>query len=1145
MGSSVRTTKFGPPIHSRSRNVDHILVPFRPVFHDPSGRRSTLVRRTLYIGGAVLAVLAGGFAFAVLKPARIDPLPMTKVVSMSDTAGSWAKGTAQSCGTRGRPACPPMPMPRHTGAPTADPIVAAFVVQWDAGSRAALKRIGDHLDWAVFEGAFLGRAKEPGQITFEVDADLIAAAKERGAAPHLMITNYGSAGFDSVLAANVIATPAARASSVQQIMEVVNRNEFAGVVVDFEMLPASLHAPMLGFLQALRGELQPRGGLVSVAVPISEGDGYPTKAYAANADYVMAMLYDEHGGLNDAGPVSSAGWYAERLDAVLDSVPASQVILGIGQYGYHWRSDKPEAVTLSVSEAMALSRAAPGGPRLDPRARNPMAGWKESSGLSHRVWYLDAVSAWNQIHVGLGAGAAGAAIWRLGSEDATLWNVLGRTGFTAPIDSLRWLPNNGASVIIGDGEVLAVENYEGRGERAVTLDKQGFIQSEQLVRPPGGYFISRGGFHKKKVAITFDDGPDEDWTPSILDTLASRNAIASFFLIGRQVQRLPILTRRIADEGHEIGNHSWSHPDFAGLSPQAIRMELSAAGRTIEAITGERPIVFRPPYIGDAQPSTEERLRPMAVANAMGYRIAGLEIDPKDWYEKEPQRIIANAIRDLEKNNGRVVLLHDAGGDRSATVAALGPLIDTLRARGYELTTIAGLLDAAPTAGNPSVPRNEAPQRMLTIATLQVANVVEYTLVTAFLVALVLGLVRLALIGGLAAAQRYRPRYARRLADEVFTPTVSVVIPAYNEERVIARTILSVLGQDYPSLQVIVVDDGSTDGTLAAAQAVHDPRVTVRHQANGGKASALNHGIEDATGDMVVVIDADTVLAPDAIRHLVKPLADTRVGAVAGNAKVGNRLNLVTRWQAVEYVTSQNLDRRAFVMLNCITVVPGAIGAWRRSAILAVGGFKHDTLAEDQDLTLTLLRAGHRIALADGAIAYTEAPESLDALLKQRFRWSFGTLQCAWKHRAAFLRRSAGALGMVGLPNIWLFQLVFPLLAPAADVALVWSMARLAMEVAPLGWTVAWGHALPVVSLYAFFLLIDFVTALIGVGFEKGESMWQALLVPLQRIAYRQVLYVALLKAMRAAARGWIPSWGKLERTGSLTARGLETKAEG
>lgn len=256
---------------------------------------------------------------------------------------------------------------------------------------------------------------------------------------------------------------------------------------------------------------------------------------------------------------------------------------------------------------------------------------------------------------------------------------------------------------------------------------------------------------------------------------------------------------------------------------------------------------------------------------------------------------------------------------------------------------------------------------------------------------------------------------------------------------------------------------------------------------------------------------------------------------MAGNAKVGNRVNLVTRWQAVEYVTGQNLDRRAFEMLNCVTVVPGAIGAWRRSAVDAAGGFRRDTLAEDQDLTLTLLRAGHRVVYADAAVAYTEAPETLGALLKQRFRWSFGTLQCAWKHRAAMWQRSAGALGLVGMPNIWLFQLLFPLLAPAADVALLVALGRLAVEAPVLGVNTAWAHTAPVAWLYLAFLLVDFVTALIGVALERDEPLSQALLVPLQRIAYRQVLYVALLKAMRAAAKGWSPAWGKLERTGRVT----------
>lgn len=1038
-----------------------------------------------------------------------------------------------------------MALPRHSASPAADPIVAGFVVQWDAGSRAALRRHGDRLDWVIVEGAFLGRGK-PGDITVALDADLLDDAKRHDADVHLMLTNFGASGFDSTLVMSVVGTASRRTAAVAQLKQVVRERGLQGITIDFELVPARAHPQVLAFLRELRVALAPLGALVSAAVPISIGDGYPLRAYADEVDYLIPMLYDEHADTGEPGPVASASWYAERLDAILDSVAPSKMLVGLGQYGYHWRSDRTEAATVSVGEAMALGRAAPGGPVFDGTTRNPYATWRDNSGVTHTIWYLDAATAWNQMQVATATGAAGVAFWRLGGEDMTLWRVLGRAGVVGTPDSLAMLPNDGVSVIVGDGEVLAVEGHQGSGRRTLSVDQAGFVQSESIVRSAGGYRISRGGMAGKRVALTFDDGPDASYTGPILDTLKSRQAVASFFVVGRQVQRLPELTRRIVAEGHELGNHSWSHADFAGLSDQAIRMELATTGRVIEAVTGRRPLLFRPPYIGDARPATEERLRPMAVASDLGYRVAGLEVDTKDWFENDPAKIVANALEAIERRNGRIILLHDAGGDRTSTIAALGPLIDSLRARGYEPTTVAGLLNVMPQAGTPIAPVDEAPQRALNFAALQMASMAETLLVGTFLVALVLGVLRLLAIGGLASVQRFVPRYARRREDAMYLPSVSVLIPAYNEARVIARTVRSVLAQRYPRFEVLVIDDGSSDNTSdAAAEASTDARVRVIRQPNGGKAAALNHGIALAEGEIIVVIDADTLLASDAIGHLVRPLADDRVGAVAGNAKVGNRVNLVTRWQAVEYVTSQNLDRRAFVMLNCITVVPGAIGAWRREAVLDAGGFRTDTLAEDQDLTLTLLRRGHRVALADRAIAYTEAPETFEALLKQRFRWSFGTLQCAWKHRGALGRPKAGALGMVGLPNIWLFQLLFPLLSPAADVALIATLVRLAVEAPALGVHAAWAHAAPVLALYGLFLLIDTVTALIGVAFEPGERLAQAMLVPLQRIAYRQVLYVALVRAMRAALRGWAPGWGKLERTGRVQEVGGHPTLEG
>lgn len=1076
----------------------------------------------------------------VLNPPVVEPLPLGNDQHALAGPQHGAKGAASKKPGKARTAggtakvLPPYPQAQPRSTPVADPIVAAFAVQWDGASRAALRQFGDRLDWVIVEGAFLGRGTDE-EISVTLDRDLIDDATSRGAEVHLMLTNFGVSDFDSALVTSVVATPEMRTRAVKRLVEAVKSYGLAGVTIDFELVPAWQHQLVLQFITALRRELAPLDAVVSAAIPISEGDGYPLAAYGAALDYVIPMLYDENAADNEPGPVASAPWFAERLSLALSAIPPHKIIAGLGQYGYHWRSDRPEATTISVAEAMARGRSARGGPGFDVSTRNPSALWRDEEGVTHTVWYLDGVTAWNQMRTAFASGVGGVAYWRLGSEDATLWRVLGRDGLTGTPDSLRALPNNGISILSGEGEVMAVEGYRGDGLRSVTTDSAGFIASQSIVRSPGGYLVRRGGVHRTRVALTFDDGPDPVFTAPILDTLKSRGAVASFFVLGRQVQRLPDLTRRIAREGHEIGNHSWSHPELAGLSESAIQFELTATGRIVEAVTGQRPLLFRPPYIGDARPATEDRLRPMAIAGDLGYRVAGLEVDPKDWYASDPAAIVSAAMRGVRRGAGRIILLHDAGGDRSATLAALGPLIDSLRAAGFEPSTVAGLLNANPAAGMAPAPKSEAPQRALNVAAIRTANSLETMLVGAFLVALILGVLRLLVIGGLAAIQRFHPRYARRTDDHRYAPTVTVLVPAYNEERVIARTIRSVLAQDYPQLQVLAIDDGSTDGTYAAACAASDdPRVQVLTGSNGGKSTALNRGIAHTESEIFVVIDADTILAPGAVRQLVRPLADARVGAVAGNAKVGNRVNLVTRWQAVEYVTSQNMDRRAFEVLNCITVVPGAIGAWRRSAVLEAGGFRHDTLAEDQDLTLSLLRHGHRVALADGAVALTEAPETFDGLLKQRFRWSFGTLQCAWKHRAAMLRPSAGGLGMVGLPNIWLFQLLFPLLAPAADLSLIAALVRLGVEVPAIGLHTAWSHAEPVMSLYLLFLVIDTVTAALGVALEPGERLSQALLVPLQRIAYRQVLYAALLKAMRAALKGWAPSWGKLERTGRV-----------
>jgi cellulose synthase/poly-beta-1,6-N-acetylglucosamine synthase-like glycosyltransferase/peptidoglycan/xylan/chitin deacetylase (PgdA/CDA1 family) len=669
------------------------------------------------------------------------------------------------------------------------------------------------------------------------------------------------------------------------------------------------------------------------------------------------------------------------------------------------------------------------------------------------------------------------------------------------------------------------------------------------------YTVRRSGNLAHRVALTFDDGPDSRWTPRILDTLRVRHAPATFFLIGRNIETNIALTRRIAAEGHEVGNHTFTHPNLALTSPLVTRLELDATERIIEAVLDRRTAFFRPPYFGDAEPTTADELIPVGIASTLGYVTAGLHVDSEDWQQPVPAQIVDNVLEGrraalecsdslhrklsvvLERGcSGSVVLMHDGGGNRAGTLAALGPLIDSLRAEGDTLVLLSGLAGMSHEAAMPPLPPSGAAVRFGELVVFGALGTLEWILYWLFLSAVVLGTARLIVIVFLAAIQRMLSHLSRGNAP-AFTPSVSVVVPAFCEEKVIVQTIESLLRQEYGgSIEVVVVDDGSPDATHERAHMTYggDARVAIYRKPNGGKASALNYGIARAHGEIIVGLDADTVFHADTIARLVQPLMDPEVGAVAGNAKVGNRLNIVTRWQALEYITSQNLDRRAFSLLDCITVVPGAVGAWRRELVERLGGFTDDTLAEDQDLTLNVRRAGYRVAYADDAIALTEAPDTLRGLANQRFRWSFGTLQCMWKHRRVFMRRRYGTLGWVAMPNVWLFQLLFPAVSPIADLMFVYSLFSVWLVRQQHGATYAMVNLRHVLMYYGVFLLVDWAAAVIAFFMEPGEDRRLTWLVFLQRFAYRQVMYLVVVRSFRAAIRGRVVGWGKLERKATV-----------
>jgi cellulose synthase/poly-beta-1,6-N-acetylglucosamine synthase-like glycosyltransferase len=470
-----------------------------------------------------------------------------------------------------------------------------------------------------------------------------------------------------------------------------------------------------------------------------------------------------------------------------------------------------------------------------------------------------------------------------------------------------------------------------------------------------------------------------------------------------------------------------------------------------------------------------------------------------------------------QRESGSIVLLHDGGGDRRKTVEALPQIIAYLRERGDELVTVSELMGVSRDTAMPPLP--ESRHSTATLASglgFRILHIGEDIIRSFLALATALVVLRTFLVVTLALIHSRRVR-----SGSAFFPAVSVLIPAYNEGKVIEKTLRSVLGSEYPGeIEVIVVDDGSTDDTFARASAVGDARVRVVRQANSGKARALECGVREARNDLLVFMDGDTQFAPTAIRHLVVPFQDASVGAVSGHARVGNPRGILTKCQDLEYVCGFNLDRQAYAAWNCITVVPGAISAMRREAIQAAGGFSTDTLAEDTDLTLAIHRAGFRVDYQKEAVAFTEAPETFRGLGRQRFRWAYGTLQCAWKHRDIVFNPRFKALGWFSLPGIWFFQVVLVAFSPFIDLLFLQSILL--------------GRAAEILPYFLVFLGADLLLATVAVWMERMPLRSAIMIIP-QRFLYRPLLSYVIWKSIIYALRGAWVGWGKLQRTATVS----------
>ncbi len=1048
-------------------------------------------------------------------------------------------------------------------------IRAGFYVDWDPQASFSLQTHISDLNMVIPEWFFIDSAT--GKVITQINADTAAynLMKRHNVKIVPILSNVDfsthSGNFDGELLDKVLRDKAKKERLINDIYKYLEQYKLQGVNIDFEELEESSIEPMNRFVKELSAKLHLNGLLVTQDIMPNDED-FNVKELAKYEDYIFLMAYDQHWDESVPGTVSDQKWIEKETDEIAKKISPSKIVLAIGGFGYDWsEGDQGESVT--YQQALSTARIFHAPIHFDDDSYNCSFGYTDNDKVDHKVFFVDAGGNFNAIRFADQYGTAGTALWRLGSEDERVWNFYSRD---LTDEALTGHPFNFSSLAslnmvtekpdyIQEGEVLDVLNNPQKGIIDIESDSTDNLVSEENYRQlPTRYVIRRFGkvlkedtinknvkitrkqfgktFTKdtvvrdikvtKRVVLTFDDGPDPEYTPRILNILEKEKIPAAFFVIGINAENHLPLLKRIYRDGFEIGNHTFTHPNMAMVSAERAETEMEATRLLIEAATGRSTILFRAPYNADAEPSTLIELKPVERGKQDGYYTVGESIDPEDWDTKHvnADSIYNRIVRKYEADSTRgIILLHDAGGNREATVQALPRIIDYFKSKGVEFASISQILHLPKDSIMPPVHADIVKFSGWASAVLYW---IEKLLVGAFWVAIFLGLGRILFMGILAVIQHIRSKKGKKLLSGLVSDGVSIIIPAYNEEVNAVKTVENLLQQDYENIEMIFIDDGSTDNTYEKVSKafLNIDKVKVLTKPNGGKASALNFGLANCNSKYVVCIDADTQLMPEAISQLMKFFREPNVGAVAGNVKVGNEKAILTKWQSIEYTTAQNFDRRAFDLLNCITVVPGAIGAFRREAIVKAGGFTNDTLAEDCDLTIRILRNGYIIKNCPEAIAITEAPETLKQFMKQRFRWNYGIMQSFWKNRDACFNPRYRSLGFVALPNILLFQILTPIFAPIADLIFILSL--------------LWNRHDPesmnkILFFYGLFLLVDVMVSLIAFAFEKEKPYKLIWLLP-QRFVYRQLMYVVLFRSIRKAIKGETQNWGILKRTGNV-----------
>src|SRR3984885_2922436 len=873
-----------------------------PVFYDPRRARWKRLRRLVDVTAVVVSILVIFFVYTAL---RDEPLPELlfspqkrafKALKESERekARHRQKKLVARSHRKSKLAASQVKLNQEEG------IRAAFYVPWDAASFSSLRAYAHQIDilypdWLHVltpDGRLQGVDDQTnkyfdvvqGDKVLPVDDHVMPFLKTEDPAMEVfpMVNNFdGKDWLGNVV--GFLNNPTARALFRRQTAQFLASGRYRGLIVDFEAFDPKGQPGYVALLEELSADLHARGMKLYVAVPPHSNE-YDYPAVAAAADGVVLMNYDEHYPGAASGPVASQDWFVQNLNFARKVIPQEKIICAIANYGYDWAL-KPKKGTLppgehdstkSVQDAWLAARDSDEDVNFDDDAMNPHFSYLDEHSFRHDIWFLDAVTALNHMRSAQTLGIQTFALWRLGFEDRSLWRVWDVPGDAGATDKLKDVPPGADVDMEGQGEILRIEDKPAHGTRDLTIDSNSHLVTDEVFQTlPEPYRVGRYGYSPNKVALTFYDGPDPDWTPKILDVLKQKHATATFFLIGIQTDKFSGIAKRIYREGNTIGNHTFTHPDVSNISTGYMRVELNLTERLFASLIGVRATLMRPPYAIDEEPDTADEVRPLEVSQELGYITVGNRIDPSDWQDKP--RHTAKEISDYVLKHlppcgasdlrcGNIVLLHDGGGDRAETGRALPMIIDGVRARGYELAPVYELLGKTRAdVMSPLTTREMWSARLDGLGFwLFEAGIVGITWI--FLIGDLLMTGRLIFIGAAAVYDRLREKIFGRPAEVAsYKPKVAVLIPAYNEEKVIVRTVRAALNSNYPNLRVIVIDDGSRDRTLEVARGAFvreeaAGEVLILTKPNSGKAEALNYGIEHIEdAELFVGIDADTI----------------------------------------------------------------------------------------------------------------------------------------------------------------------------------------------------------------------------------------------------------------------------------------------